>query len=304
MTPTRPWWLICAPVIFLMLWSGGYAVAKLGLQYTQPMTLLALRFGLVVLIMGLAFVILRPPVPKTRAEWGHLAIVGFLIQTVYFGLSYMAFNSGVAAGTVALLMSLQPVLVALIVPSWSGERVGRRQWLGLFLGLTGAAIVIVARSAVEAPTVLGFTCAALALLVGHHGRIALGETLWPEPSSRHGQSGRLWRWVVGHFAVDVVLGAANCALELGVCGSPELSGHRQFGDCGGAAFGHDPCGRCIARLDAVFSGAAAGCVDRLVHAGRSDAASGLGWHGRGCLWGVPGHAQSKTGRGVNPGPCN
>lgn len=164
MTPTRPWWLICAPVIFLMLWSGGYAVAKLGLQYTQPMTLLALRFGLVVLIMGLAFVILRPPVPKTRAEWGHLAIVGFLIQTVYFGLSYMAFNAGVAAGTVALLMSLQPVLVALIVPSWSGERVGRRQWLGLFLGLTGAAIVIVARSAVEAPTVLGFVCAALALL--------------------------------------------------------------------------------------------------------------------------------------------
>ena len=158
MTSKRPWWLICAPVIFLLLWSGGYAVAKVGLQYTQPMTLLVMRFGLVVLVMGLAFVILRPPVPQTRGEWGHLAIVGFLIQTVYFGLSYVAFASGVAAGTVALLMSLQPVLVALIVPRWSGEHVGARQWLGLALGLLGAAVVIAARSTTEPPTLFGFVC--------------------------------------------------------------------------------------------------------------------------------------------------
>lgn len=163
MPPPRPLWLICAPAIFLMLWSGGYAVAKVGLLYTQPMTLLALRFGLVVLVMGVAFVILRPPVPQTRSEWGHLAIVGFLIQTVYFGLSYVAFASGVAAGTVALLMSLQPVLVALIVPRWSGEHVGARQWLGLALGLAGAAIVIAARSSIDPPTLFGFTCIFLGL---------------------------------------------------------------------------------------------------------------------------------------------
>ncbi|MFK7940604.1 MAG: DMT family transporter [Roseovarius sp.] len=168
----RPWWLIAAPVIFLVLWSGGYAVAKLGLQYTQPMTLLALRFGLVVVIMGMAFVILRPPVPQTRAEWGHLAMVGFLIQTVYFGMSYVAFNAGVAAGTVALLMSLQPVLVALIVPRWNSEHVGARQWLGLLLGLTGAGIVIAARSTIEAPTIVGFVFA----LVGLAG--ITGGTLW------------------------------------------------------------------------------------------------------------------------------
>ncbi len=39
----RPLWLMAAPVIFLLLWSAGFGVAKLGLQHAQPLTLLALR---------------------------------------------------------------------------------------------------------------------------------------------------------------------------------------------------------------------------------------------------------------------
>lgn len=163
LSASRPLWLALAPLIFLVLWSGGYAVAKLGLLYTGPMTLLALRFGCVVLVMGVAFVVLRPPLPRTGAEWGHLAMVGFLIQAVYFGMSYIAFHAGVAAGTVALLMSFQPVLVALVVPRWSGEGVGRRQWLGLALGLAGAGLVISARLSVETPSLIGFVCAVLGL---------------------------------------------------------------------------------------------------------------------------------------------
>ena len=100
---TRPIWLATAPFIFLFLWSLGYSMAKIGLQYTQPMTLLVLRFACVIVIMVALFAIIRPPLPKTRAEWGHLAFVGVLIQTVYFGMSYFAFQNGVAAGTVALL---------------------------------------------------------------------------------------------------------------------------------------------------------------------------------------------------------
>ena len=56
MPENRPLWLILAPVIFLLLWAGGYTVAKIGLQYAPPMTLLALRFGFVVLIMALTYV--------------------------------------------------------------------------------------------------------------------------------------------------------------------------------------------------------------------------------------------------------
>ncbi|MBL6932794.1 MAG: DMT family transporter [Rhodospirillales bacterium] len=163
MQSRRPLWLILAPVIFLLLWAGGYAVAKIGLQYSPPLTLLVLRYSLVIAIMGVLFLVLRPPLPKTRADWAHLAIVGFFMQTLYFGMIYIAFMNGIAAGTAALLMSLQPILVALIAPTWNNEKTSWRQWFGLFLALAGTATVIIVRSEIDAPSMLGFFYAALGL---------------------------------------------------------------------------------------------------------------------------------------------
>jgi len=160
---TKPLWLLAAPVIFLMLWCGGYVVAKIGLQYTGPMTLLVLRYVAAVALMAVLFVALRLPWPRRRAEWRNLIVVGLLIQAVYFGCSYLAFDTDMAAGTVALIMSLQPILVALIAPIWTDERIGWRRWAGFAMGLGGTALVIVARLDVAAPTVLGLAFAAVGL---------------------------------------------------------------------------------------------------------------------------------------------
>lgn len=177
--PTRPLWLTLAPFIFLALWSVGYSVAKIGLLYTDPMTLLALRFGCVILIMAVLFAILRPPLPRTRADWAHLAFVGFLIQAVYFGMNYYAFSAGIGAGTLALLMSFQPILVALLAPLWTTETITRRSWIGLALGLLGTLLVIGSRTTIEPPSMLGLTFAAIALLGITSG------SLWEK---RHGLS--------------------------------------------------------------------------------------------------------------------
>ncbi len=164
MSTKQPTWLVLAPGIFLAMWSTGYVAAKFGLGYIEPMTFLALRFALVVAIMAALFLVLRPPLPKSRAEWGHLAIVGFMIQSMYFGGCYMAFTSGLSVGTLALILSLQPIITGLVAPRWSGETVGWGRWAGLILGLTGAVIVIVARSEIAAPSAIGFLFASLALL--------------------------------------------------------------------------------------------------------------------------------------------
>lgn len=164
--------LLIAPFIFLCLWSGGYVVAKVGLAYAEPMTFLVLRFASVVAIMLLIFTVVKPPLPEKLMDWAHLAIVGFLIQTVYFGMCYLGFTAGIAAGTMALLMSLQPILVGLIAPGWTGESISRWRWSGLMLGLTGTTVVIVARSGIEPPTLFGLICAMLALAG------ITGGTLW------------------------------------------------------------------------------------------------------------------------------
>ena len=122
-TQSKPLWLIAAPVLFLAFWSGGFVFAKLGLAHAEPLTFLALRFAIVVVAMGGVFLFLRPPLPERASDWFHLSIVGILMQAMYFGFCYLAFDLDVSAGTVALVLALHPILVAIIAPLSAGERV-------------------------------------------------------------------------------------------------------------------------------------------------------------------------------------
>ncbi|HKQ93961.1 MAG TPA: DMT family transporter, partial [Aestuariivirgaceae bacterium] len=160
----KPAWLVAAPALFLLLWSAGFPVAKICLQYIEPLTFLALRYGLVLVILLPLVIVLRPPLPKTGIEWVHLTVVGFLIQVVYFGLCYLAFAMGEKAGTVALIVSLQPILVALFAPAMTNEHVGLQRWVGLIFGLAGAAVVILVRSATEVGSTFGILMIVGALL--------------------------------------------------------------------------------------------------------------------------------------------
>lgn len=174
--PAKPLWLLAAPVIFLLLWSGGFSVAKLGISHAEPLSFLSLRYALV-LLLPIALAI-RPPLPERGIDWAHLAIVGFLIQSLYFGLSYIAFKAGVSAGGVAIIVCLQPILVGLIAPRFAGERVGLMRWLGLALGLAGAGTVIASRSSMEFAHPLGVLAAVVALFA-----ITAG-TLWEKRFGR------------------------------------------------------------------------------------------------------------------------
>jgi drug/metabolite transporter (DMT)-like permease len=168
----RPLWLLLAPAIFLILWSGGYSIAKLGIRHAEPLTFLALRYAIVLIILAPFAIAMRPRWPRKLAEWLHIAMVGFLIQGVYFGLCYLAFNAGASAGTVAIIVCLQPILVGLAAPYFARERVSVLRWLGLVLGLAGAATVILARSRVGAESIFGILCS-IGALIG-----ITGGTLW------------------------------------------------------------------------------------------------------------------------------
>ena len=152
-----------APAIFLLLWSAGFTVAKIGIGEADPITLLALRYFCVIALLLPFCLYLRPDWPEGAAAWGNIALVGFLIQVVYFGAAWSAFELGGSAGTVALITSLQPLLVALVMPRLSSERVSASRWVGLALGLAGTALVIVGNSGLQpaSATVILFSVAAL-----------------------------------------------------------------------------------------------------------------------------------------------
>jgi len=193
--------LLAAPILFLLLWSAGFAIAKIGLMHAGPFTLLALRYVIAVLVLLPLVPILKPPLPSGRAAL-DIAVTGFLIQVVYFGLCYIAFTSGVSAGGVAIIVCLQPILVSLIAPWMVGERVSPLRWLGLVLGLGGALTVILARSGIAHEPPLGILAAVGGLIGITAGTLyekRFGVTSHPVPAN-------LIQYAVGAaFALPVAL---------------------------------------------------------------------------------------------------
>ncbi|CAN5127533.1 DMT family transporter [soil metagenome] len=212
----RSYLLLLAPAIFLVLWSGGFSIAKLGVRHAEPLTFLALRYGIVVLILVPFYIALRPPLPRRAADWGHIAMVGFLIQTVYFGLCYIAFKAGMPAGTLAIIVCLQPIFAGLIAPSFTGERVSPRRWVGLILGLAGASAVIISQGRVGGASPFTILCG-----VGALAGIT-GGTLWEKRFgiSQHPVIANLIQYVVG---AATVLPAALATESLAIQWTPEFT---------------------------------------------------------------------------------
>jgi drug/metabolite transporter (DMT)-like permease len=135
-------WLSPIPIFFVFLWSTGFIIAKFGLPYAPPLTFLTIRCaGAVLFLLPLVW-IWKAPWP--RGSMFHIAVAGLLLQAGYLGGVWCAIKIGMPAGLSALIVGMQPVLTAVAAPL-IGERVRPKQWLGLALGLTGVALVVVAK---------------------------------------------------------------------------------------------------------------------------------------------------------------
>lgn len=194
-------WAAVAPFVFLVLWSSGFVFLKMGLQHAQPLSFLALRYGLVVAILLPVLFWMRPDWPATPSQWLHLAIVGLLLHAGYFSFTYLSLHHEMSAGGIALITSQQPILVGLLAPLVSDERVSPGRWAGLILGVAGAVLVILAKPlGVQGVGVQGVAYAVLALLA------ITASTLWEKRFGieNHPVVANLVQYTVG-FAVVLPL---------------------------------------------------------------------------------------------------
>lgn len=198
----RPAWLAVAPFVFVTLWSGGFTAIALCLPHVEPLTLQVLRYAAVVALLLPLWLVLRPALPD-GATLRHLIRMGLLVQFAYFASMNLAMKAGMGAGTLALLIGLQPVVVAALAPRVTGDPpLDRRGWLGLGLGLVGAALVITSGSGLAAAGWAGLFFALLALVVMTAG--ALLER----------RSGRATHLVTANLVMCAVALAATLPLAL------------------------------------------------------------------------------------------
>ena len=127
---------------FVSVWGSGFLATKIGLQHAAPFTFLSLRFAFgIVCLTGLVLA-LKPRWPATPVEFGHVLVAGLLMHTVHLGGSHYSQYLGLSAGITAVLLSVQPLLTAIIAGRWLGERLGAAQWAGIATGLAGVTLIV------------------------------------------------------------------------------------------------------------------------------------------------------------------
>jgi drug/metabolite transporter (DMT)-like permease len=156
------------PLLFVALWSTGFIGAKFGLPDAEPLTFLALRYLIVLVMMGIVSWATKAPWPRTAMEWFHIGMSGLFIHAVYLGGVFTAISHGLPAGVTSLVVGLQPVLTALGAGALLGERVRPIQWLGLALGFAGVGLVVAHRlvASVGGDALLAMLLPALLALLG------------------------------------------------------------------------------------------------------------------------------------------
>jgi drug/metabolite transporter (DMT)-like permease len=153
------------PVVFVLIWSTGFIVARFGMPHAGPMGFLAWRYALSIIAFLAWIAWARAAWPRSRLQWWHLAVSGVLMHAGYLGGVWAAVKAGIGAGTSALIVGFQPLLTALWVSASGAEqRIAPRQWLGLALGLAGLLLVVGRKLDVGEVTPLNFMLAAGALL--------------------------------------------------------------------------------------------------------------------------------------------
>ena len=122
------------PAVFVLIWSTGFIVARFGMPHAPPLTFLSWRYALSVLCFAVWIVLSRAAWPQGARQWGHLCVTGVLMHAGYLGGVWAAVKAGMGAGTVALLVGLQPVLTAIWLSrsqrGEGGSPVSWRQWAG------------------------------------------------------------------------------------------------------------------------------------------------------------------------------
>ena len=139
-------WLAAIPVVFVLIWSTGFIVARYGMPHAPPLSFLALRYALSIACFLAWIGWSKVAWPQTRSQWLHLSVTGVLMHAGYLGGVWVAVKAGMGSGLSSLIVGFQPVLTAIWVAySVRGSDqpgISRKQWLGLLLSFLGLLMVV------------------------------------------------------------------------------------------------------------------------------------------------------------------
>jgi drug/metabolite transporter (DMT)-like permease len=201
--------LLLALLIVYLVWGTTYYALGVAMASMPPLLMNGARFVLAGAVMLAIARAQGLPWPTAR-QWRHAALVGGLMAFGAMSMVVLAQKLGIGSGLMATVVTTMPMWLAL----WSrlgGERVPLTSWLGLVLGVAGAAVL--ALEGDFSATWLGTLCAFGAPLCWSLGSYASRKLSQPAPAMASGA-----QWLIGGLmgvVAAAVLEPATATFQLG-----------------------------------------------------------------------------------------
>jgi O-acetylserine/cysteine efflux transporter len=122
-----------AALAVIVIWGLNFVVGKIGVTQIPPLTLVAVRFALVA-------VLLSPFLRPLGRSWPLVAAVSVVLGGLHFGLMFSGLG-GVDAGLAAIAIQLTAPFSAILAAIFYRERLGPWQMLGMGIAFAGVYVL-------------------------------------------------------------------------------------------------------------------------------------------------------------------
>ncbi len=151
------------PFIFILLWSSAFITTKPIIDNSDPFSALAFRFFFVALGFYVFSIYTKQSIIVNQKNLIESLFSGVLFHGLYLGGVFYSISIGMPTGIAALIVTLQPILTNVLSGPMLGEKVTVKQWIGVLLGFSGAALVLGLDMGLNIP-ILGLVATIIALI--------------------------------------------------------------------------------------------------------------------------------------------
>ena len=166
------------PFIFIILWSSAFITTKPLIDNSDPFSALAFRFFIVTIGFLLFSIYKNQKIFVNKRNFIESFFSGILFHGLYLGGVFYSISKGMPTGIAALIVTLQPILTNALSGPILNEKVTIKQWVGVILGFSGAALVLGFDIGSDIPFI-GFVATVIALIA------ITSSTIWQKKLSNN-----------------------------------------------------------------------------------------------------------------------